>query len=284
VAQVERKQKKKVKELQDEKGEEYIGMDFDNWCDSQGLARQHTVSATSQQNGVAEHLNYTLAQGIIAMLNQAQLSLWFWGATVQYLTHILNSTPLSSLFNTTLHTVWNGTKSDFSMYHVFGCRDTSMYCGRIARTSSLTPTPVSSSASQMAGREGSAMTWIRRRSLSPTTWSKTGLSFLAFQLRTSPRTLLLHSPCGMYGSKTTKRAQLAPSMYLVNQQQIHPNASGNHCNPCRIGLPLQLQRPKNLQSITSTPTCLMTNKSRLLTLAHLHLYHSGFWSLALLLP
>ena len=56
------------------------------------------------------------------MLNQAQLPLSFWGAAVQYLAHILNSTPSSSLSNTTSYAVWNDRKPDLSMYRVFGCR------------------------------------------------------------------------------------------------------------------------------------------------------------------
>ncbi|KAJ2911395.1 hypothetical protein MD484_g9020, partial [Candolleomyces efflorescens] len=71
VAKAERATEKKVKELRDDKGGEYIGKDFDTWCRTQGITRQHTVRATPQQNGVAEQFNQTLAEGVVAMLNQA---------------------------------------------------------------------------------------------------------------------------------------------------------------------------------------------------------------------
>ena len=105
-----------------DKGGEYIGKEFNEWCEKNGIIRQHTIQATPQQDGVTEHLNRTLAEGVIAMLNQAKLPPSFWGATVLYLTDILNATPSTSVSDTTSYTVWNGTKPDISMFRVFGCR------------------------------------------------------------------------------------------------------------------------------------------------------------------
>jgi hypothetical protein len=123
VAKAERKLERKVKELRDDKGGEYISKEFDKWCEQQGIMRQHTVRATPQQNGVAERLNRTLAEGVIAILNQANLPTSFWGLAVKYVTHTLNVTPSSSTSNTTSYTVWNGgRKPDISMYRVFGCQ------------------------------------------------------------------------------------------------------------------------------------------------------------------
>ena len=122
VARYERKHGKPVKELRDDKGGEYISNEFNAWCDEKGITRQHTVRATPQQNGIAERLNRTLAEGVVAMLNQAKLPPSFWGAAVLYLTHILNATPSSSVSDTTSYAVWNGEKPDLSMYRVFGCR------------------------------------------------------------------------------------------------------------------------------------------------------------------
>jgi transposase InsO family protein len=38
--------------------------EFTNWCKSKGITRQHTVTATPQQNGVSERLNCTIAEGV----------------------------------------------------------------------------------------------------------------------------------------------------------------------------------------------------------------------------
>ena len=80
------------------------------------------MRATPQQNGVAERLNRTLAEGVIAMLNQAKLPKSYWGAAVLYLTSILNATPSSATSDTTSYAVWHGKKPDLSMFRVFGCR------------------------------------------------------------------------------------------------------------------------------------------------------------------
>ena len=95
---------------------------FAKWCKDHGVTRQHTTKATPSQNGVAEQLNHTLAEGVIVMLNQAKLPESFWGQAVLYLTHILNSTPTSSLSDTTSFEVWKGCKPDLTRYHTFGCQ------------------------------------------------------------------------------------------------------------------------------------------------------------------
>jgi transposase InsO family protein len=114
VAKVERQTGKQVKELRDDKGGEYIGTEFGNWCDERGITRQHTVRATPQQNGVAERLNGALQEGVIAMLTQACLPPSFWGAAVLYLTAILNATPSSAVSDTTSYAVWHGRSTSHS--------------------------------------------------------------------------------------------------------------------------------------------------------------------------
>ena len=74
-----------------------------------------------QQNGVAKHLNQTLAEGVVVMLNQAQLPVGFLGQAILYLTHILNVTPSLALSEMTSYEVWKGQKPDLTMYQTFGC-------------------------------------------------------------------------------------------------------------------------------------------------------------------
>lgn len=122
VAEAERQLGVKVKELRDDKGGEYMSNEFKDWCKDHGIKRQRTTKATPSQNGVAERLNRTLAEGAIAMLNQAKLPEGFWGQAVVYLANILNATPSSALSDTTSFEVWNRRKPDLSAYRTFGCR------------------------------------------------------------------------------------------------------------------------------------------------------------------
>jgi len=80
------------------------------------------VKATPQQNGVSKRLNRTLAEGVIAMLNQANLPMSLWAYAVLYYTDILNCTPSLSVSNATSYEVWHGRKPDLSPYHTFGCQ------------------------------------------------------------------------------------------------------------------------------------------------------------------
>ena len=122
VAEAERELGKKVKELRDDKGGEYMSTEFIQYCKENGISRQHTVKSTPQQNPVAERLNRTLSEGVIAMLNQANLPIGFWGQAVIYLTDILNATPSSLVSKTTSYEVWKRRKPDLKMYRVFGCQ------------------------------------------------------------------------------------------------------------------------------------------------------------------
>ncbi|KAG8939888.1 hypothetical protein FRC04_005815 [Tulasnella sp. 424] len=88
VAEVEWKLGVKVIKLRDDKGGKYVGNKFNAWCKEQGITQQRTVRATPSQNGVAEWLNQTLAEGVITMLNQANLPDYFWAPAVLYLANI----------------------------------------------------------------------------------------------------------------------------------------------------------------------------------------------------
>ena len=56
------------------------------------MFRQRTALATPQQNGVAEHFNRTLEEGIIAMLHDAHLSLTVWGEATMTFVEVLLDT------------------------------------------------------------------------------------------------------------------------------------------------------------------------------------------------
>ncbi|KAG8940953.1 hypothetical protein FRC04_004867 [Tulasnella sp. 424] len=112
---------KKVKALRDDKGGEYMSKDLQSFLNKRGIVQEQTVVATPSQNGVAERLNRTLAEGIVAMLNQANLPKSFWNLALQYLTNVRNITPSSALSDTTSYEMRHGKKPDLMMYRTFGC-------------------------------------------------------------------------------------------------------------------------------------------------------------------
>ena len=122
LVEVEHELATQVKQLHDDKGSEYMSNDFIQYCEDKGISRQHTMKATPQQNPVLDRLNQMLAEGTMAMLNQAKLPIIFWGQAVLYLTHILNATPSSSLSGTTSYKVWKKCKPNLTMYCIFECQ------------------------------------------------------------------------------------------------------------------------------------------------------------------
>jgi transposase InsO family protein len=108
--------------LHDDKGGEFIGIKWDAFFAQHGIRREHTVKASPQQNGVAEHLNRTLEELLVAMLNGARLPACFWGEGLNYLHHIIVRSPSSSIPEGTMpYEMLHKRKPDYSPLHVFGC-------------------------------------------------------------------------------------------------------------------------------------------------------------------
>jgi len=111
-----------IKILREDKGGEYMGKEFDDFCAEHGIQRQHhSVRARPQQNGVAERANRTMEQGIITMLHQAGLPLSFWGEALAAFIHVWNRTPTSTVPGKTPWQTFFGIKPDVSMLRVWGC-------------------------------------------------------------------------------------------------------------------------------------------------------------------
>lgn len=70
-AEVETLTGNKIKSLQSDNGLEYMNREFDDFLSSNGIRRRLTVPCTPQQNGVAEHKNWTLVEMARCMMRQA---------------------------------------------------------------------------------------------------------------------------------------------------------------------------------------------------------------------
>ena len=57
-----------LKTLRDDKGGEYMSNEWEGFMLEHGIERQHTTRATPQQNGVAEHTNHILDEGVASLL------------------------------------------------------------------------------------------------------------------------------------------------------------------------------------------------------------------------
>jgi hypothetical protein len=120
---VEKQTGRQITCLNDDKGGEFIGNEWDVYMQAEGIKREHTVRATPQQNGVAERKNCTLAECITTMLNEAKLPASFWGEALQTANLLLNISPSCSVaVGKTLFKLWHGRKPNYCILRVFGCR------------------------------------------------------------------------------------------------------------------------------------------------------------------
>jgi transposase InsO family protein len=121
-AMVEKQFNKLILCLHDDKGGEFIGIKWDTFFAKHGIRREHTVKASPQQNGIAERLNRTLEELLVAMLNSARLPARFWGEGLNYLRHIIVRSPPTSIpAGTTPYEMVHKRKPDYSPLRVFGC-------------------------------------------------------------------------------------------------------------------------------------------------------------------
>ncbi|KAL5521963.1 hypothetical protein ACEPAF_1819 [Sanghuangporus sanghuang] len=111
----------KIKATRDDKGGEYVSKEWDQFCITAGIHRQHTIRDEPHQNGVAERANRTLAEGITTMLNEAHLPSSFWWDAVAAFVHVHNRSPTSAVSASTPYELWFQSKPDVSHLRVFGC-------------------------------------------------------------------------------------------------------------------------------------------------------------------
>ncbi|KAL7278120.1 hypothetical protein ACG7TL_008091 [Trametes sanguinea] len=113
----------RIKATRDDKGGEYIGREYNDFCAQHGIQRQHTEPDEPHQNGVAERANRTIAEGATALLSQSKLPPSFWGHAVSTFVHTRNRMPTSALGGAIPYTAWKGKgrKPDVSYFRTFGC-------------------------------------------------------------------------------------------------------------------------------------------------------------------
>ena len=120
-AYAENRLEKQIQMTRDDKGGEFIGKEYHEFCASEGIRRQHTEPHEPHQNGVAERANEEIAAGATALLVQARLPPSFWKYAVETYIHTSNRTPTSALNGETPYHLWTGKKPNISYFRVFGC-------------------------------------------------------------------------------------------------------------------------------------------------------------------
>ena len=99
-----------------------MSKDFDAYLKSSGIQHQHTVRATPQQNGIAEHANRDIGEGVVTLLSQSGLPDCWWGEAANAFIHTTNRFPTRSIASgTTPYELWHGSKPSVAHLRTWGC-------------------------------------------------------------------------------------------------------------------------------------------------------------------
>ena len=111
-----------IKSLHSNRGGEYLGEEFSNHLKKAGMTRKLTVHDTSEHNGVAEHLNWTILEKVWAMLHESDLPKFLWAEAVMHAVYLKNQTWTCTLDNTTPYEILNGQKPNIANLQPWGCK------------------------------------------------------------------------------------------------------------------------------------------------------------------
>lgn len=118
---VEKRSNKVICCLRTDRGGEFNSVDFNEYCSSNGIARQLTAAYTPQQNGVAERKNRTIMNMVRCMLTETLIPKEFWPEAVNWAVYLLNRCPTFSVKDKTPEEAWSGEKPSVEHLRVFGC-------------------------------------------------------------------------------------------------------------------------------------------------------------------
>jgi GAG-pre-integrase domain len=110
IARVKCETGKQLKILWSNSGGEYTGNMATKFFKEHGIKQEITTTNTSQHNGVAECMNYTLLDKVRTMLTNASLPNSFWYDTLKYATTLHNSLSTKPLPDITPEEAWSGNK------------------------------------------------------------------------------------------------------------------------------------------------------------------------------
>ena len=117
----ETRTQRSCRKLYTDRGGEYLGAGFAQWCAAKGIIHEKSVPYCPQDNGKAERLNKTLNNAVRAMLLQYNLSKQLWSHALLYAVRLYN-VGLNTRLGTTRHYAFLQEVPNVSHLRTFGCR------------------------------------------------------------------------------------------------------------------------------------------------------------------
>jgi hypothetical protein len=120
-AMVKKEKGASIKCLRSDGGGKYFSNEFSEYLKEHGIQRKYSCSYSPQHNGVIERKNKHNAKITRAMLNEKNLSNYFWAKAIATIIYIMNQTPTTTIHGITPEEKFTCKKLDVLHLRVFGC-------------------------------------------------------------------------------------------------------------------------------------------------------------------
>ena len=117
----------KIKAFRSDHGGEYESKVFDTFLADNGIERSQSAPYAPNQNGVAERLNRTLKEMVIAMLSSSELPKCLWGEAILTANYLKNRSPHNSVEGKTPEEAWTKKKPSVRHLRTFGCKTSVLF-------------------------------------------------------------------------------------------------------------------------------------------------------------
>ena len=106
----------RVERLRADKGGEFIGNDFKDYCAQTGVLLEYASTNTPQQIGMSERVGGTLAAMVRCMLAGSGLPMFLWGELMFTAAYVGNRAPHSALNMQSPYKMLKGTEPDLRRF------------------------------------------------------------------------------------------------------------------------------------------------------------------------
>lgn len=110
-----------IQTLRTDRGGEFTSLEFESFCNKNGIRRHLTAPYSPQQNGVVERRNRTLLEMTRSILKDMDVPNYLWGEAVRHATYLINRLATRSLMGKTPYEAFRGKKQNVGHLKVFGC-------------------------------------------------------------------------------------------------------------------------------------------------------------------
>ena len=108
--------------IRSDHGKEFENIDFEGYCNENCINHNFFTPRTSQQNGVVKRKNRTIQEMEMTILNENNLTKYFWVEMVNTSCYVLNRVLLRPILKKTPYELWKNKKPNISYFKVFGCK------------------------------------------------------------------------------------------------------------------------------------------------------------------